>query len=168
MCASALRIQQSKKYGDWFRPTVAFIGFAPIQPITMRFAPSQHQSGLLSAFFGLHSIGLFSSAVAGLSAACAIVLPRLPVMRTDVVMAPRAFHPVGFSPCRFRSGDQHGVLADRRIVAQPPQKFKQNVGTAVGILRTGRPPASRASLMISSFVIPRLLPLQLQSAPRAK
>lgn len=63
----------------------------------MRFAPSQHQSGLLSAFFGLHSIGLFSSAVAGLSAACAIVLPRLPVMRTDVVMAPRAFHPVSLS-----------------------------------------------------------------------
>jgi len=63
----------------------------------MRFAPSQHQSGLLSAFFGLHSIGLFSSAVAGLSAACAIVLPRLSVMRTDVVMAPRAFHPVSLS-----------------------------------------------------------------------
>ena len=63
----------------------------------MRFAPSQHQSALLSAFFGLHSIGLFSSAVAGLSAACAIVLPRLPVMRTDVVMAPRAFHPVSLS-----------------------------------------------------------------------
>lgn len=63
----------------------------------MRFAPSQHQSGLLSAFFGLHSIGLFSSAVAGLSAACAIVLPRLPVMLTDVVMAPRAFHPVSLS-----------------------------------------------------------------------
>mgnify|MGYP003512506782 FL=1 len=27
-------------------------------------------------------------------------------------------------PCRFRSGDLHGVWQDRRIVAQPPQKFK--------------------------------------------
>ncbi len=114
-CASALRIQQSKTAGDCTFPSgccsgyhAAIIRIQLLHPrtpsrrsdhhsITSRFAPSQHQSGLLSAFFGLHSIGLFSSTVAGLSAACTIVLPRLSVMRTDVVMAPGAFHPVSLS-----------------------------------------------------------------------
>ena len=112
---AALRIQQSKTAGDCTFPSGCCSGYHaaitriqllhPRTPsrrsdhhsITSRFAPSQHQSGLLSAFFGLHSIGLFSSTVAGLSAACTIVLPRLSVMRTDVVMAPGAFHPVSLS-----------------------------------------------------------------------
>ena len=97
----------------------------------MRFAPSQHQSGLLSAFFGLHSIGLFSSAVAGLSAACTIVLLRLPVMRTDVVMAPGAFHPVSLSRLSLAPAAQPQPQArfngDKAMLANPSLLFNRSL-----------------------------------------